>query len=307
MALQQVLARYPNTVSVLGHEWLIGEQSWAVAFIEDRVAWYGQLEVDLSALLCAGIPLPRLVQCYRDSLRNRTEVLKAIYEIHAGALLAACSQRVEIHVSRGDGSNRNYDIGVEIEGTYISVECKTRKDEFPFNMPAQVAEDGSEMYGGSRGTLDPHDAATMGFTTAPNQDPSHKATPESTVVRQILSTALGQLPPQGFSMVVFGQIEGNLHHLEDALFGTEYVELRRNLETGQTTSHWLRAPNGAFNAADGAFDSISSALWVRLSSDGDVLRKTYRGFLNPRARNPLPEVVVARLRALVQERGTGAP
>src|SRR5215213_1163007 len=103
-------------------------------------------------------------------------------------------------------------------------------------MPPEGTGEAAELYGGSRGTLDPHDAARLGFNVTTSLDSRHKATPESTVLKQILALALSQLPADGFNIIVIGQIEGDIHNFEEALLGTEYVELRRNINTGETTT-----------------------------------------------------------------------
>jgi hypothetical protein len=295
--IDQITAQLPTVVRVLGDAWLRGE-AWMVDFIDQRLPWYGRLETDLARLVAAGIPEARLISSYRHSLRTRPEIQKCIYEVHAAALLSECASSVELHAPKGDGSNRNFDIAVEIESTDIAVEVKTRKDEFPFNIP--VNDEG--VHGGSRATMDQHDAASLGFPSGGPPESTHRATPESTVVKQILQEALAQLPAGRCSIVVVGQIEGDIHNLEEALFGTEYVEMARRSDTGEHVTRWLRAPNGAFNSSGDEFNGIGGVIWIRLWRDGEQLNAAYRGYRNDRACSPLPDAVRLRLDAILRSR-----
>lgn len=299
MALDEIIASFPILATVVGAQWLRTHPE-AVEFIEERIPWYQRLENDFGRLQSAGISDAKLIGSYRSSVRIRAETQKTIYEVHAAALLSRAAASIDIHVPRGDGSNRNFDIRVEVEGVTLAVESKTRKDEFPFNMP----EDGDGIRGGSRSTLDLHDAVELGFPPGGPADSNHKPTPESTVIKQTLQEALAQLPTGGCNVVVFGQIEGDLHNLVDALFGTEYVEDRLNPQTGEFTTRWVRAPNGAFNSPGGEFNSLSGVIWFRLWRDGDEMKVVYRGFRNPNAQHPLPENVRVRLDELLFDRSS---
>ncbi len=53
------------------------------------------------------------------------------------------------------------------------------------------------------------------------------AIPESTVVRQLLESALAQLPNDGVNIVLFGQVAGDREHLERALFLGAPLQLRK--------------------------------------------------------------------------------
>ena len=302
MSVAQIVAQFPTYSSVVSPNWLEKESDWIVVYISDRMLWFRELEADLVALVKNGVPLQRLASCYRDSLRNRTEVQKAIYEVHGAAMLSALARRTELHVPRGDGSNRNFDVLVEIDGAIINADSKTRKDEFPFNA-SRIEEKVGAIFGGSRATMDPHDAADLGFPVQKGgHGPGHKATPESTVIRQILLDGIGQLPIQGCNLILFGQIDGNLDNLIDALFGTEYFEDRRDVTTGKFSGRIVRAKNGAFSGGDDdqAFRALSGVLWIRLWQDGGALRKTYRGFQNPSALTAVPEKVAIVLKALIE-------
>lgn len=129
------LKRYlPNVTNVLGESWLCANRRWAQQFIAARIKWYEQTEADL-ALLNTRVDSARLIACYRTLLRDRPQIQKGIYEIHGAAFLSAEATRVSLHVPRGDSSRRNFDICVEIQGHTVNADSKTRKDEFPFNLP----------------------------------------------------------------------------------------------------------------------------------------------------------------------------
>jgi len=81
------------------------------------------------------------------------------------------------------------------------------------------------------------------------------------------------------------------------LLGTEVIELRQNVKTGNWSQHVVRAPNGAFQ--DRTFAELSAVLWIRLLNDGEAVSGTYRGCRNPHATDPLPEEVAQRIKPLL--------
>jgi len=150
--------------------------------------------------------------------------------------------------------------------------------------------------------MDRHDAEALGFPAGAPPERDHRPTPESTVIKQTLQDALAQMPGGRCGIVIFGQIEGDRRNLEEALFGTEYVEMARHLDSGEYVTRWRRAPNGAFNSPGNEFNGISGVIWIRLWRDGDELNAAYSGYRNDRACSPLPDAVRLRLDALLRGR-----
>lgn len=304
-AIEEVIRRLPMVAAVMGEEWLLQNREWAEGFIiGPRLAWYGQLEGDLAAL-GAQVALEKLISGYRAPLRDKAQIQKTIFEVHGAALLAAAAARVELHVPRGDGSGKNFDLRAEIRGHPVNAECKTRKDEFPFNLPPEPAGPaGITSHAGVRETMDPHDAAELGIKPKPGTPGLHHIeTPESTVIRQLLLDGLSQLPDSGYNLILFGDIEGHRDNLEDALLGTEVTRFRRNPETRQVIAVSARAPTGAFSAgpAGEPFRLLGGVLWIRLWRDGDVLGRAYMPCPNPNARPPLPRDVIEAIVAVMNE------
>jgi hypothetical protein len=283
----------PVLADVLGPARERTESTWMLEFIESRIPWYRLLDRDLSALVLAGVTIRKLAECYRDSLFNRPEIQKVMFEVHGAALLAEVASEIDLHVLRGDGTNRNFDVLAIIEGTAVNADVKTRKDEFPFNLPEIHGEE-KGLHGGSRATLDRHDAAALGPANwQANNGPHHNPHPESTVIRQVLGTALAQMPEHGCNVVLFGQIEGNHQNLVDALLGTEYIEFVKDVKTNKSFQRVRRMQTGAFTAPDSAemFGALSGVLWYRLWRDDNCIRGSYRGHRNPNANVPFPESV----------------
>lgn len=307
IAIEEIMGRLPKLAAVMGEAWLRQRRSWTETFIMPRLPWYEQIERDLTVLE-AHVVLQKLIACYRASLRNQPQIQKTIFEIHGAALLANAAARVDLHVPPCPGSESNFDIWTEIRGHFVNADSKTRKDEFPFNLP-QDSEDptGITLYGGSRATLDPHDAVDLGSDfRAQTVDPHHIDTPESTVIRQLLLDGLSQLPDQGCNVIIFGHIEGYRCNLEDALYGTEQVRCRRRLESGKPTVIWTRAPTGAFSPGGSGepFQRLSGVLRVSLWRDGNAIGRAYKLYLNPNAHLPLPSEVIETLDAGMKQWAT---
>lgn len=296
MVTIELIERLPKVVSVLGEQWIQQNAAWIDAYIDPRLVWYEQLEQDL-ACLEARMGLQKLTSCYRDPLRDKPQIQKTMYEIHGAALLASMATRVDLHVPRGDGMGTNFDVWAEIEGQQVNAECKTRKDEFPFNLPRESGdiEEGVSSRWGVRETIDPHDAAELGIqATQRNSEMHHIQTPESTVIRQMLLDGLSQLPRSGCNIIIFGQIEGNRRSLEEALYGTEMFGIKKDLQTRKVTVEPIRAPTGAFTQrqAGEPFLPLSAVLWVCLfkSFDSPMFR-AYKLYLNPCANTPVSKEV----------------
>jgi hypothetical protein len=254
-----------------------------------------------------------LIACYRDLLRNQKQFLHTLYEIHGAALFGVAAAQLELHVPRGDGSGRNFDLRAEIRGHPVNADSKTRKDEFPFNLPPDPEDPtGTTSRAGRRATIDPHDAAELGFASEPRaHDLHHIATPESTVIRQLLLDGLLQLPEGGCNVIILGHLAGDRAQLERALWGMEVAEFARNLETKEVTSQWFRPPLGAFSPGEKGepFRPLSAVLWVRLwvplfeSEAG--LGRAYKLYRNPNPQVPLPEDVTQALESVM--RGWATP
>lgn len=213
--------------------------------------------------------------------------------------MAESSTSLEIHVPRGDSSGRNFDAKASIYGTELNIECKTRKDDFPFTM-LRILE-GPEripIHSGSKSTLDPHDAAELGLGfDFPDSDPSFKTTPASTEVRQIMSKGLAQLPAMGCNVILLREL-GFGNHIDEALFGTELFYFHKEAATRQYLSHWTRAPTGACCTASPGepFRQLSGILWFRLFSASG---SEYNLYVNPNAISPIPDDVVTSLNYII--------
>lgn len=303
---EEMIRRLPKLATIMDERWLRENRDWFEAETMPRAVWYEQLEQDLT-LLSGRVPLSVLIGCYRDPLRSRVQFLHTLYEIHGAALFAASATRLELHVPRGDGSARNFDLRAEIRGHPVNVESKTRKDEFPFNLPPDPGEPtGTTSRWGGRETVDPHDAAELGFAAGPRTpDLHHIATPESTVIRQLLLDGLLQLPERGHNFILFGHLAGDRAQLERALRGMEVAEFVRNLETKEVTSHWVLLPLGAFSGSEKGepFRPLSAVLWMRLWEplfESGGLGRAYKLYRNRNAQVPLPDNVIEVLEAVMR-------
>jgi len=286
MQIGEIITRITNLAAVIGEEWLLRKRAWAEPFISERLFWYEELDRNIR-ILTVHLNIEKLVSCYRDSLRNQPQIQKTIFEIHGAALLASVATQFDLHVPRGDGSGRNFDVWALIAGHPVNAESKTRKDEFPFNLPPESDTTSDiPVYGGFRETMDPHDAMDLGIKLRKPIDGFHCiATPESTRIRQILLDGLGQLPANGYNFVLFGHIEGDRRNLEDALYGTEFMEQQVTRENKKVTFSWKRAPTGAFDKSPAGelFKGLNGVIWVRLmpfAPDGNVLGRAYKLYLN---------------------------
>ena len=303
MKISALKKRLPNVMNVLGETWLDKQRGWISRFINSRIKWYEQTEVDL-ALLRMRIDLGRLISCYRTLLRDRSQIQKCIYEIHGAALLSAVANRVDLHVPRSNGSRRNFDVRVEIEGHTVNADSKTRTDDFPFNLPKRKGPSQVHNHAGVRATIDPHDASDLGLGVKQPQDFHYIETPESTVIRQLLLDGLAQLPQLGCNLIIFGHIEGQRRSLEDALFGAEFVGIRKNLKTRQVITEWVRSPTGAFGPGPEGdpFRPLSGVLWVRLFKSFDnCLFRAYKLYANPHAAVCIPDDVKRAIEKIAQE------
>jgi hypothetical protein len=197
---------------------------------------------------------------------------------------------------------KNFDVRANVRGCPINAECKTRKDDFPFNLPPTL--EGPKkipLYSGSRATLDPHDAAELGMGSGPlPSDPLFRPIPESTEIRRILLDGLSQLPEQGCNLLLFGQLNGTQDDLDAALLGAEVATFRADIKTKTTTCRWSRLPTGAFGTGPEGepFRQLSGVLWFKL---GSFSGRDYALYPNPGAIAPLPKQVSEALETAVTE------
>lgn len=303
MTFEAMLGQLPKLVAVMGEKWLWQNRAWAEPFIGQRLAWYDRLERDL-AILEPLVGSEKLINCYRDSLRNEPQIQNTIFEIHGAALLATAATKMRLHVPLGDASGKDFDVWAEIRGHPINVESKTRNDKFPFNLPPESEDPaGITWYAGSRATMDPHDAADLGIEAMPRTPGlDHVDIPESTEIRQRLLEGLAQLPHHGCNVIIFGHILGRRCDLEDALYGQGVQHYLFNRETKRHTPVCIRATTGAFNegSAGEPFRTLSAILWVRLWAHGDVLGRAYQFYPNPNALQAFPSDVVDAVGAVEQ-------
>ncbi len=286
---------FPILTEVCGPRWLQGNHSWIESLIQSDIAWFYQLESDLKGLE-RYFGLDELIRCYRKSFGNRHQIKEAIYEIHGCHLMAeVAGGDIRLHVPLENGRSRNFDFQANILGDCISGDVKTRKDKFPFNLPTQD-ENGDEMFAGTRTTLDPHDASRLNIPAEPKlRDGTYVATPESTVIKQLLEKTLEQLPLSGKSLVVLGHIGGiaeDGYILEGALYGTEVFQIGKNIHTHEIKCWPTRLPTGIFSALPEYehFNRLSAVLMVKLSGllDGQMGRH-YHLYLNGAAIEPISD------------------
>jgi hypothetical protein len=298
--------QFPSLASVVGASWWQANPDWFSALDMPRPVWYQQCDGDLG-LLARRIHVTGLISCYRAMLRDRVGFIPALYEVHAAALLGSSADRLALHVPRGDGGGRNFDIAATIVGHDVNADVKTRDDRFPFNLPRVEEPDGIRGFAGSRASLDPWDAAEAGM---PRQEPlpserNWKGMPESSVVVEVLAEALRQLPEAGISVVVLGQIQGDRDHLERALYGVEVCDFVTERRTKDSWSEWRRLPNGIFGHGPKAeaFTRLSAVLWIRLMQgwNDDEIYPTYQLYENPSAQCPLSAGVRPALEATMKE------
>jgi len=307
--VENLVIPLPLVTTIIGEAWLSQNPYWTEEFIPAMLPWYDQLEKDLS-LLERNTNREVLISCYRTSLRDENSVIASMYEIHGAALLSAIATTVDIHVPRGDSTGKNFDVRVEIRGNVVNADCKTREDNFPFNVPRSEDPDGISAHYGARATIDPHDAADLSLAAKrPEGDVDYRPVPESTVIRQIFSDTFSQLPEGGCNLILFGQLEGDRMHMERALFGAEMGVVERNLETREAQFSWVRSPTGAFsNGPEGEpFRWLSGVLWFRIWKLGDCFGRVYYLYLNPNSSVPIPASVVSELAGIIDHWKTEDP
>ena len=289
--LTVMLYGYPKTSEVFGASWL--QNQWPT--VEEQLRWYRpwitQAEKDLK-LLESLLPPSEIIPTYRSGLRDISQFLQTAYEIHGAALLASIASEIELHVPKGDESNKNFDIRAQIHGVAIQADAKTRDDTSISERFRVQGPYGIAYYSRDRPTLDPHDAAAHGIPVQPPTPGRPAQTlPESTTIKNVLLDALSQLPDNGLNVVLFGHRFGDRDDLDRALYGPEVCHLIRNHSTKEVTSEWGRFPNGAFHEGDAGmpFRSLSAVIWMRLMAYDGHLYRGYRLYSNNTAQSPLPQ------------------
>jgi hypothetical protein len=215
-------------------------------------------------------------------------------------LVGRVSSSLKLKVPLGGTSKKDFDAKVCILGMSVNIECTTRKDEFPYNLPPiKVGENAIPVYSGSRATLDPHDARQSGIPSeSRNRDLFHNPVPESTVLRQSLSTKLSQLPEAGINLIVLDQISGTRDSLEIAPFGPTVVGFLKLPGTRELKSTAYLFPYRAYDPGPNGepFRQLSAVLWFTLFGIGAPEYKLYQ---NPNATSPLPTEVAASLESVI--------
>ncbi len=103
-------------------------------------------------------------------------------------------------------------------------------------------------------------------------------------------------------MILFGQIEGLQLNVEDALYGSEYVEVIRDPKIGRAMPKQRRYQTGAFfpGEAGEPFRDLAAVLWMEIQG-ADAKERNYRLYVNNNAREKLPAVVKAALNEVLHE------
>jgi hypothetical protein len=270
-ATRETTDESPPKISVLaqimGAEWMRQESSWVSGAGDmPHPVWYEQADIDLTAL-SNKVPVWKLASCYRSMLHDRGGFINAVYAIHGAAFLAGIGQRVDLDVPRDPNEKVRCNVRVEIDSVSVQASFTARRDESRLE-PCRKDPEG--------------------------RDP---ATRESAVVRQLLESALTELPDTGVNMVLFAQIDGIRAHLERALF--KRVSVKEFL-TNQLTKRWRQASTTVFG--DGKFARLGGVLWMRLLHFGGPLRPYYRLYVNPKAAVPMPPALIATLGREIERR-----
>ncbi|MFY4727705.1 hypothetical protein [Nitrospira sp. BLG_2] len=125
--LNVMLHGYPKTAEVFGVSWL--HKQWPT--VEEQLCryrpWMTQAEKDFTLLESLLSPF-MIIPAYRIGLRDISQFLQTAYEIHGSALLASIASGIELHVPKGDESNKNFDVRAQIHGVAIQADSKTRDD-----------------------------------------------------------------------------------------------------------------------------------------------------------------------------------
>jgi hypothetical protein len=253
----ETIPRMSPLAQIMGADWM-RQESRGSSGAGDRPhpVWYEQADMDLKAL-ADKVPLRELASCYRPLLGDRSNFVDAVYAVHGAALLAEFGQRVDLRVPRGPNENLSYDVRVEIDGVPVQAAFKARRDEPLHELPPAIQE--------------------------------------STVLRQLLESALTELPDAGVNVVLFAQIGGSRGHLEQILVkrGSGAGLLTSRVTTKLLGSRRRHAETTVFG--DVRFARLSGVLWMHLLHLGGPLRPYYNLYVNPNAAVPIPPALIATL------------
>jgi hypothetical protein len=288
--IELLSSMYPSLTALVGGEQF---QEWYDrAFRVDPRPWCWLLEEDLR-FLTRSFSLQELKQHYEDDLRNRSQLQQAIYEIHCAAAFAGIGRNVRLHVSPPNApkqSRSTFDIEVEIAGTTVAVEVKTKHDNTLWNThridkPISYHELSSDALG-------PYERDFLAESDVGGSRPSTQGIAHSTELRQRIEKCLHQLPKGGHNIVVLGHIEGRIEDLDEALGGVWDTWSVRTLGPRE-----IRLPGGIFSGLGGFehFNVLNAVVWMRLDSRGPMIIRRSRLFINPYAQKPLPEQVERQL------------
>jgi hypothetical protein len=169
---------------------------------------------------------------------------------------------------------------VEIDGVTVHADCQARRDGFPSTPHVEHAEGGNS-----------------GRRASP-------ALSESTVARQLLESALAQLPDDGVNIVLFAHVDWSRSHLERALFqrapGSEHL-----IHRFTTKLLGLRRRSAAPTVfGDSRFARLSGVLWIRLLHLGGPVRSYYNLYVNPNAAVPIPPALIVALNGEIERRSS---
>jgi hypothetical protein len=287
---------------IMGAEWMRQEsRRVSGAWDMPHPVWYQQAEMDLTAL-AGKVPIPKLASCFGSMPRDRSGFIDAVYTMHGAAFLARIGQHVDLQVLRGPNEQASYSVRVEIDGVSVQADFKARRDEFRIE-PHRKEPEGRDS--GSYASFDPDDRAALGLTQGmPPDGMKHPATRESTAVRQLLESALTELPDTGVNIVVLAQIDGIRAYLERALFKRVSVAefLSNRVAKKLLGTRWRQVGTPAFR--DARFARLGGVLWIRLLHLGGPLRPDYRLYVNPNAAVPMPRALIATLNQEIERRSS---
>ena len=293
---QLVTSLYPVLAAAVGKEQF---HSWYEAFRVDPRPWCWLLEEDLR-FLTRFFSLHELKQYYGDDLRNRSQLQQAIYEIHCAAAFGRIGRNVRVHVPLSNASqqsNPNFDIEVEIAGTTLAIEVKTRRDNTLWRTPAIDLRDGESPSSGisyfelSGDVLGPYERDFLATSNPSGSQPAAHGMPHYKELRDRIEECLRQLPKGGHNILVLGHIEGRVEDLDEALRGVREVWAVKT--PGPPRSVPVRLPGGIFSGLRGfePFNVLSAVVWMRLEPVGPTVVQRSRLFINPYAQASLPDKV----------------
>jgi len=299
---QIVSSMHPSLAAVVGKEKF--EEWYHEVFKVDPMPWCWLLEEDLR-FLTRFFSIEELRQYYGDDLRNGRQLLQAIYEIHCAAAFAGIGRNVRLHVSHSSApgqSNSSFDIEVEIAGTTVAIEVKTKHDKTLWNTPPIDPGNGGESLPSgitfhelSSDALGPYERDFLATSNLSGSQAAAHGIPHYKELRDRIEESLRQLPEAGRNIVVLGHIEGRDEDLDEALGGVREIWAVRTPTRPRHVQ--VRLPGGIFAGLEGFehFNALNAVVWMRLDPRGPMIVQRSRLFVNPHAQHPLPEKVECNL------------